>query len=130
VALNLIRKLQILMSKLQPSHPFSRVGLVSFMPHGCISLLVTFEMPENFCTESVHFNITEVNLPFNAILGRPALYQLIAVAHYVYHVLKMASPNGVLNICRDRDVGISTLEKLQALAASRDVTSQNSHFGM
>jgi hypothetical protein len=31
-------------------------------------------MPDNFCTESVIFNVAEVNLPFNTILGRLALY--------------------------------------------------------
>jgi hypothetical protein len=41
---------------------------------GCISLPVTFGMPENFRTKSVLFDIVEVNLPFNAILGRLALY--------------------------------------------------------
>jgi hypothetical protein len=49
-ALNLIslaafKKLQILMSKLQPSCPFSVVGPVLVMPHDCISLLVTFGCP-------------------------------------------------------------------------------------
>jgi hypothetical protein len=44
------------------------------MPRDCISLLVMFGTPENFCTESVIFDITEVNLPFNSILGRLALY--------------------------------------------------------
>jgi hypothetical protein len=61
-ALNLIilaalKKLQILMSKLQPSRPFSVVGPVSVMPHGCISLPVTFETPENFRTESILFDV-------------------------------------------------------------------------
>jgi hypothetical protein len=69
-------------------------------------------MPENFHTESVLFDVTKVNLPFNALLGRPALYQFMAVAHYGYLVLKMPSPNDVLKICRDRDVGVSALEKL------------------
>jgi hypothetical protein len=31
-------------------------------------------MVENFHTESVLFDVAEVSLPFNAILGRPALY--------------------------------------------------------
>jgi hypothetical protein len=61
-ALNLISlaafmKLQIPMSKLQPSRPFSGVGPVSFMPRGCISLLIMFRMSENICTESVLFNV-------------------------------------------------------------------------
>jgi hypothetical protein len=54
----------------------------------------------------------EVNLPINAILGRPALYQFVTVAHYGYLVLKMPSSNGVLKIRGDRDVGIFVLEKL------------------
>jgi hypothetical protein len=44
------------------------------MPRCCISFLVTFGTPENFHTESILFNVVEVNLPFNTILGRPALY--------------------------------------------------------
>jgi hypothetical protein len=86
------------MGKLQPSCPFSGVGLVPVVPCGCISLLVTFRMAESFRTESILFDIVEVSLSFNAILGRLALYQFMAVAHYRYLVLKMPSPNGVLKI--------------------------------
>jgi hypothetical protein len=120
-ALNLIslaafKKLQIPMSKLQPSRPFSGVGPVPVIPHGCISLPVTLRTPEDFCTESVLFDIVEVSLPFNAILGRPALYQFMALAHYGYLVLKMLSLNGILKIHGDSNAGVSALEKLQALA--------------
>jgi hypothetical protein len=52
------------------------------MPRGCIYLPITFETPENFCMESILFDVAEVSLPFNAILGRPALYQLMVVVHY------------------------------------------------
>jgi hypothetical protein len=102
-ALNLIslaafKMLQILMGKLQPSHPFSGVGLVSVTLRGCISLPVTFGTAENFHMESILFDVAKVSLLFNAILGRPALYQFMAVAHYGYLVLKMPSPNGVLKI--------------------------------
>jgi hypothetical protein len=61
------------------------------MSRGCISLLVTFGTPENIRTESFLFDIVEVNLPFNAILGKPAMYQFMTVAHYGYLVLKMPS---------------------------------------
>jgi hypothetical protein len=70
-----LEKLQIPTSKLDPSRPFSRVGLGSNMPHGSITLLVTFRTPKNYRRESVVFDVVEVNLPFNAILDRPALYQ-------------------------------------------------------
>jgi hypothetical protein len=124
-ALNLIslaafKKLQIPMGKLQPSRPFSGVGPVLVTPRGCISLSVTFWMAKNFHTESVLFDVADVSLPFNIILGRPALYQFIAVAHYGHLVLKMPSPNDVLKIREDRDAGACALEKLQALAAARE----------
>jgi hypothetical protein len=71
---------------------------VSITLRGCISLPVTFRTAENFRTKTTLFDIAEVSLPFNAILGRPTLYQFIAVAHYGYLVLKMSSPSGVLKI--------------------------------
>jgi hypothetical protein len=122
-ALNLIslaafKKLQIPMGKLQPSRPFSGVGPVSVMPRGCISLPVTFETAENFRTESILFDVAEVSLPFNAILGIPALYRFMVVAYYGYLVLKMPSPGGVLRIRGDRDAGACALEKLQALTVA------------
>jgi hypothetical protein len=120
ISLTAFKGLQILMSKPEPSHPFSGVSSVLVMPCGCISLPVIFETPENFRTESILFDVTEVSLPFNAILGRPALYQFMAVTHYGYLVLKMMSPNDVLKIRGDRNAGVTTLKKLQALAAQHE----------
>jgi hypothetical protein len=128
-ALNLIslaafKKLQIPMGKLQPSHPFSEVGPVSVTLCGCISLPVTFGTAENFRTESILFDVAEVSLPFNTILGRPSLYQFMTVAHYGYLVLKMPSSNGILKIRGDHDAGVCALEKLQALAAAREAAEE------
>jgi hypothetical protein len=117
ISITAFKKLQIPMSKLQPSRPFSGVGPMSVMPRSYISLPVTFGTPGNFCMESVLYDVTEVSLPFNAILGRPTLYQFMTVAHYGYLVLKMPSSNGVLRIRGGRNAGVSALEKLQALAA-------------
>jgi hypothetical protein len=111
------------MSKLQSSRPLSRVGPVPVILRGSISLPVTFRTPENFRTESVLFDVSEVSLPFNAILGRPTLCKFMVVAHYRYLVLKMTSPNGVLKIRGDREVGVSALEKLQALAAQHEAAA-------
>jgi hypothetical protein len=52
------------------------------MLHGSISLPIMFRTCENYRIESILFNIMEVNLPFNAILGRLALYQFMVIAHY------------------------------------------------
>jgi hypothetical protein len=74
--------LQIPVSRLSLSHPFSGVGLGSIILCISISLPVTFGTSENYLTESIIFDVAEVNLPFNAIIGRPALYQFMAIAHY------------------------------------------------
>jgi hypothetical protein len=111
------KQLQILGSRLGPSPPFSRVGPQPVYPLGSIALPITFRTEENFHTENVQFDVMEVNLPFNAIIGRPALYRFMAIAHYRYLVLKMPSPAGVLTMRGDRPTTLAAVEKLHALAA-------------
>jgi hypothetical protein len=111
-ALNLMslaafQKLQIPMSRLSPSRPFSGVSPGSIIPRSSISLLVTFGTPENYRTKSVVFDAA-VNLPFNTIIGRPVGYL----------VLKMSSPNDISKIRGDHSASISVLEKLQVLVAA------------
>jgi hypothetical protein len=86
------KQLQIPESKLDPSRPFSGVGPHPVYPVGTISLPVMFGTEENFRRENVQFDVAEVDLPFNAIIGRLALYRFMAVAHNGYLVLKMPSP--------------------------------------
>jgi hypothetical protein len=88
------------------------VGPGFIIPHGSISLSVMFETPKNYHTERVIFDVVEVNLPFNAIIGRPALYWFMAIAHFGYLVLKIPSPNGIIKIRGDRSANVSVLEKL------------------
>jgi hypothetical protein len=85
-------------------------------PVGTISLPVTFGTEDNFRTENVQFEVAEVNLPFNAIIGRPALYRFMAIAHYGYLVLKMPSLTGVLTVQSDRAAAVVAVERLHALA--------------
>jgi hypothetical protein len=111
------KQLQIPGSRLGPSHPFSGVGPQSVYPLGSIALPVTFGTEENFRTENVQFDAVEVNLPFNAIIGRSALYWFMSIAHYGYLVLKMSSPARVLTVRGDRATALAVVEKLHALAA-------------
>jgi hypothetical protein len=111
------KQLQIPGSRLGHSRPFSGVGPQPVYPLGSITLPVTFGTEENFRTENFQFDVVEVNLPFNAIIGRPALYWFMAIAHYRYLVLEMSSPAGVLTVRGDRAVALATVEKLHALAA-------------
>jgi hypothetical protein len=111
------KQLQIPGSRLGPSRPFSGVGPQPVYPLGSIALPVTFGTEENFRTENVQFDVVEVNIPFNAIIGRPALYRFMVIAHYGYLVLKMLSPAGVLTVRGDRPAALVVVEKMHALAA-------------
>jgi hypothetical protein len=93
------------------------VGPQPVYPLGSIALPVTFGTEENFRIENVQFDVAEVNLPFNVIIGRLALYRFMAISHYGYLVLKMSSPVGVLTVRGDRPAALATAEKLHALAA-------------
>ena len=63
------------------------------------------------------FDVAEVNLRFNAIIGRPTLYRFMAIAHYGYLILKMPSPAEVLTMQGNRAAALAAVEKLHALAA-------------
>jgi hypothetical protein len=123
ISLVTFQKLQILMSKLAPSCLFLRVGLGSIIPCGSISLPVTLRTHENYRTESIVFDVAEVNLPFNAILGRPILYQFMVVTHCGYLVLKMLLPDGIIKIRRDRTPDTFVLEKLHTSAVVHEATA-------
>jgi hypothetical protein len=99
------------------------VGSGCIIPRGSISLSVTFKTSENYRTETNHFDIAEVNLSFNAIIRRLALYQFMAIIHYGYLVLKMASSNGIIKIHGDHSTSVSALEKLQTLAVTHEVAA-------
>ena len=66
-----------------------------------------------------------MNLPFNAIISRPALYRFMAIAHYGYLVLKMPSPAGVLTVRGDRTAAVAAVERLHALAAEAARTEED-----
>ena len=45
--------------------------------------------PENFRTEEIVFDIADTSLPYNSILGQPALAKFMAVSHFAYNMMKI-----------------------------------------
>ena len=73
--------LHVPLERLQPSRPFSGVGGCSTGSLGQIRLPMTFGTHDNFRTELVDFDNAPIGLPYNAILGYPALAQFMAATH-------------------------------------------------
>nr|AAQ56303.1 putative gag-pol precursor [Oryza sativa Japonica Group] len=97
--------------KLQPSLPIIGVTPGNTWLLGHIELPVTFGDPTNFCTERIDFDVANLNLPYNAVLGRPALVKFMAATHYAYPQIKMSGPNGPITISSDVKIALACAEQ-------------------
>ncbi len=74
----MFNNLQVPYDQLQPTKPFSGVTDGSTTLIGQVCLPVTFAQHNNYHTELIDFDITHIHLPYNAILGDPALAKFTA----------------------------------------------------
>lgn len=102
--------LHVPLERLRPSKPFSGVGGGSSSPLGQICLPVSFCTRDNYRTELIDFEITHIGLPYNAILGYPALAQFMAATHPAYNLMKMPGSKGVLTVVGDTKEALVALK--------------------
>ena len=79
---------------------------------------VTFGSELNFRTERVTFDVADFPLPYNGILGRPALAKFMAASHYAYNVLKMPGPISVISVPGDKKDALICVDKIYREAAA------------
>jgi hypothetical protein len=92
------------------------------IPLGSVVLPVTFrETRENYCTEYIKFEVADFETSYHAILGRPAIAKFMAVPHYMYLVLKIPSPAGVLSLQGDLKISFDCDTDAVELAATNQV---------
>jgi hypothetical protein len=92
------------------------------IPLGSVVLPVTFEETrENYRTEYIKFEVADFETSYHAILGRPAITMFMAVPHYMYLVLKMPSPAGVLSSQGDLKISFDCDTEAVELAATNQV---------
>mgnify|MGYP000943652444 FL=1 len=117
--------LQVPYEQLQPTKPFSGVTDGSTTPIGQVHLPVTFGERRNYRTELIDFDVAHIRLPYNAILGYPALAKFMAVTHHGYNVLKMPGSGGIIMVpCEERDA-VCSLERAFQAAAIDDPDSRS-----
>ena len=77
---------------------------LSCSPIGKILIDVLFGDKDHFRREPVWFEVVDLESPYHALLGRPALAKFMAVTHHGYNVLKMPGSGGVIMVpCEERD---------------------------
>lgn len=89
-------RLQVPYYQLHCTKPFSGVTDGSTHPIGQVRLPVTFGEHNNYHTELIDFNVADIRLSYNAILGYPALAKFMAAMHHGYNILKIPGSDGII----------------------------------
>ena len=100
-----------------PTLPFHGVNPGATQPLGKVVLPVTFGTRENYRTENIMFDVADIPLPYNGILGRPALAKFMAVTHYAYNMLKMPAEWGLITVRADAKDAVFCVEQIFQMAA-------------
>jgi hypothetical protein len=63
-----------------------------------VRLPITFGTWDNYKTKSLDFDVAYIALPYNAILGYPALARFMAATHNGFNVLKIPGANDTITV--------------------------------
>jgi hypothetical protein len=74
---------------------------LSCAPMGKIWIDVMFGNWDNFILENLKFEVVDLDSPYHALLGRPALAKFMASTHVVYLKMKIPGPKGLITIICD-----------------------------
>jgi hypothetical protein len=98
-----MQKLGIKENMLEPSKTtfHSIVPGLSCVPMGKIRIDVMFGNQDNCRLENLMFEVVDLDSPYHALLGRPALAKFMASTHVAYLKMKMLGPRGVITIIGD-----------------------------
>ena len=74
----------------------------------------------NHRMERIVFEVAEIPLPYNGILGRPTLAKFMAASHYTYNMLKMPGPLTIISVPSDKKDALICADQLyrEAVAAA------------
>ena len=74
---------------------------LSCTPMGRIRLDVIFGTEENFKREPIWFEVADLNSPYHAILGFPAISKFMLNVYQPYLKMKIPGPNGIITVTED-----------------------------
>jgi hypothetical protein len=104
ISIEVFEKMQVPYHRLMPTRPLFRVTEGSTTPIGQVRLPITFGTRNNYRIESLDFDVAYIALPYNAILGYPALARFMAATHHGFNILKIPSANGTITMrCNEKD---------------------------
>jgi hypothetical protein len=127
ISVEVFKKMQVPYHWLMPTRPFFGVTEGSTKPIGQVRLPVTFGTRDNYRTESLDFNVAYIALPYNAILGYPALARFMAETHHGFNILKIPGANSTIIVrCNKKDALRSVEHVYREAAADEDLLEHSS----
>ena len=84
---------------------------------------MTFGTKDNYRTENIMFDVADIALPYNGIIGWPALAKFMVATHHAYNALKLPSPWGTLTVKTDIRDAVFYAKQLFKIAATAFPTS-------
>ena len=91
---------------------------------GKIWVDVLFGTKENCQTESIQFEVVDLESPYHALLGRPALSKFMISTHVGYLKMKMPGPNGIITISGDYKRALECASAGSCLAESLIIAAE------
>ena len=107
-----ISKLRIAEEELKVTGTFQGINPGRSRPKGKITLPVMLGGELNYRTKKVVFDVVDLPLPYNGILGCPSLAKFMASSRDAYNTLKMLRPIGVISIPSDKKDAIICMDKM------------------
>jgi hypothetical protein len=104
--------------QLMPTRPFFGLTEGSTTPIGQVRLPITFGTRDNYRTESLDFDVAYIALPYNAILGYPALARFMAATHHGFNILKIQDANGMITLRYNEKDALRSVEHVYREAAT------------
>jgi hypothetical protein len=125
ISVEVFEKMQVPYHRLMPTRPFFGVTEGSTMPIGQVHPPVTFGTRDNYRTESLDFDVAYITLPYNAILGYPALARFMEATHHGFNILKIPGTNGTITVrCNEKDA-LRSVEHVYREAATMFPTDED-----
>jgi hypothetical protein len=118
ISVEVFEKMQVPYLWLMPTRTFFGLTEGSTTPIGQVRLPITFGTRDNYRTASLDFDIAYIALPYNAILGYPALAKFMVATHHVFNVLKIPSANGMITVRCNKKDALRSVEHVYREAAT------------
>jgi hypothetical protein len=131
ISVEVFEKMKVPYHRLMLTRPFFGVTEGSTTPIGQVRLPVTFGTWDNYRTESLDFEVANIALSYNAILGYPTLARFMAAMHHGFNVLKILGANGTITVrCNEKDA-LRSVEHVYREAATMFPADEDllEHFG-